>query len=123
MKRLALIALAGALAVPGLAHAQRLAPMKAGAFGKMCSSTATRTACDAYLSGLTDGATLAQVNARNTGDNAALAGFCVPATEDIAAMRAKVLTWLKAHTDSLGKPVGEGVFTALHDSYPCDVKK
>lgn len=123
MKRLVLIALAGALAVPGLAHAQRLAPMKAGAFGKMCSTTATRTACDAYLSGLTDGVTLAQINGHNNGDASAPTGFCVPATEDIAAMRTKVLTWLKAHTDSLGKPVGESVFTALHDSYPCDVKK
>ena len=123
MKRLALIALAGALAMPGLAHAQRLAPMKAGTLGKMCSSAATRTACDAYLSGLTDGVTLAQINAHNTGDTTPPAGFCVPATEDIAAMRTKVLTWLKAHTDSLAKPVGESVFTALHDSYPCDVKK
>lgn len=60
MKRLALIALAGVLAVPTLAHAQRLAPMKAGALGKMCSSSASRTACDAYLSGLTDGVTLAR---------------------------------------------------------------
>lgn len=123
MKRLALIALAGALAAPGLAHAQRLAPMKAGAFGKMCSTTATRTACDAYLSGLTDGVTLAQINGHNNGDASAPTSFCVPAAEDIAAMRTKVLTWLKAHTDSLGKPVGESVFTALHDSYPCDVKK
>ncbi|MCP1211715.1 Rap1a/Tai family immunity protein [Acetobacter okinawensis] len=123
MKRLALIALAGALAVPALAQAQRLAPMKAGALGKMCSTTATRTACDAYLSGLTDGVTLAQINAHNSGDAAAPTGFCVPASEDIAAMRAKVLAWLKAHSDSLAKPVGESVFTALHDSYPCDVKK
>ncbi len=123
MKRLALIALAGVLAAPGLAHAQRLAPMKAGAFGKMCSSASGRTACDAYLSGLTDGVTLAKINGRNEGDANAPAGFCVPATENIAAMRAKVLTWLKAHSDSLGKPVGESVFVALHDSYPCDVKK
>ncbi|MFT8417329.1 MAG: Rap1a/Tai family immunity protein [Acetobacter sp.] len=123
MKRLALIALAGALAPPSLAHAQRLAPMKAAAFGKMCSTASTRTACDAYLSGLTDGVTLAQINGHNNGDAAAPTGFCVPANEDIAAMRTKVLTWLKAHTDSLGKPVGESVFTALHDSYPCDVKK
>lgn len=123
MKRLALIVLAGVLAVPTVAHAQRLAPMKAGALGKMCSSSASRTACDAYLSGLTDGVTLAQINAHNTGDASAPTGFCVPASEDIAAIRTKVLTWLKAHSDSLGKPVGESVFTALHDSYPCDVKK
>ncbi|WP_242400821.1 hypothetical protein [Acetobacter okinawensis] len=78
MKRLALIALAGALAVPALAQAQRLAPMKAGALGKMCSTTATRTACDAYLSGLTDGVTLAQINAHNSGDAAAPTAFAFP---------------------------------------------
>lgn len=123
MKHLALIALVGTLAAPGLAHAQRLAPMKANAFGKMCSAASGRTACDAYLSGLTDGVTLAKINAHNEGDASAIAGFCVPAAEDIAAMRAKVISWLKAHPDSLPKPVGESVFTALHDSYPCDVKK
>ncbi|QEO18319.1 Rap1a/Tai family immunity protein [Acetobacter vaccinii] len=123
MKRLALLCLGVAICAPGLAQAQRVSPMKAGNFARICARATGHSVCDAYLSGLADGVSLSKISARNEGDANAPAGFCVPVQETTDAMRAKVLTWLKAHTDALNKPVGESIFTALHDSYPCSAKQ
>ncbi|WP_338077518.1 Rap1a/Tai family immunity protein [Acetobacter oeni] len=101
------------------ADAQRISPMKAGNFGRICSRPAGAEVCDAYISGVADAGTLAKINDRNEGDPKAPAGFCIPQTEAGAAMRGKVISWLKAHQNVLDKPVGESVFMALHDSYPC----
>ncbi|NHN85961.1 hypothetical protein GOB93_15120 [Acetobacter musti] len=101
------------------ASAQRLSPLKAGNFGRICSRPAGAQVCDAYISGLADAGALAKVNDRNEGDPKAPPGFCVPQVEAGTAMRGKVISWLKAHQDVLDKPVGEAVFMALHDSYPC----
>ncbi|GAN68985.1 Rap1a/Tai family immunity protein [Acetobacter orleanensis] len=127
MKRLVLIApliaLGGALLAPDLAQAQRISPMQTGNFARICSRPAGATACDAYITGLADAMALSKINDRNEGDPSAPTGFCVPTSENGAAMRGKVLTWLKAHSDALSKPVGESVFKALHDSYPCSAAK
>lgn len=131
MKRLVLIApkiapviaLGGALLAPGLAHAQRISPMQTGSFARICSRPATAPTCEAYITGVADAVTLSKINARNEGDPSAPAGFCVPMSENGATMRGKVLVWLKAHSDALSKPVGESVFKALHDSYPCSGAK
>ncbi|MBS0979900.1 Rap1a/Tai family immunity protein [Acetobacter thailandicus] len=118
------LTLAGALllASQGVAHAQRVTPMTAGRFGKICSSASGHALCDAYISGMADSVALATLSARNEGHNEA-ADFCIPVSEDAASMRSKVVAWLKGHTDTLSRPVGEGVFRALHDSYPCSAKK
>lgn len=123
MKRLDLIAASGALLMPVLAHAQRISPMQAGNFARICSRPAGATACDAYITGVADAVALSKINNRNEGDASAPAGFCVPTSENGAAMRAKVMIWLKAHSEALSKPVGESVFKALHDSYPCSGAK
>ena len=123
MKRLVLLGLGGMLAAPTLAHAQRISPMKAGTFGQICTQPAKVGVCDAYLSGMIDAGTLSKINDTNQGDAKAPAGFCVPASETTPAIRAKVVSWLKQHSDALGKPVGESVFLALHDAYPCGEKK
>ncbi|MFT9215718.1 MAG: Rap1a/Tai family immunity protein [Acetobacter malorum] len=123
MKRLALIALGGALLAPTLVHAQRISPMQAGNFVRVCSRTAGATVCDAYITGVADAVALSKINDRNEGDASAPAGFCVPTSENGAAMRVKVLAWLKAHSEAMSKPVGESVFKALHDSYPCSGAK
>lgn len=102
-----------------VADAQRVSPMTAGNFGRICSKPAGGQICDAYITGMADAGALAKVNDRNEGDANAPAGFCIPQAETGVAMRGKVVAWLKGHQDSLSKPVGEGVFMALHDSYPC----
>ncbi|WP_408737050.1 Rap1a/Tai family immunity protein [Acetobacter fallax] len=109
----------GLLVAAADANAQRVSPMKAGNFGRICSRPAGAQVCDAYISGVADAGALGKVNNRNEGDPKASAGFCIPQTESGVAMRGKVVSWLKAHQDVLDKPVGEGVFMALHDSYPC----
>lgn len=111
--------LAVGLLAADAAMAQRVSPMTVGNFGRICSRPAGASVCDAYISGLADAGTLAKINDRNEGDPNAPAGFCVPQAETGVAMRGKVVSWLKAHKDTWQKPVGEGVFMALHDSYPC----
>ncbi|MFT8670692.1 Rap1a/Tai family immunity protein [Acetobacter orientalis] len=124
MKRAALFALGTALLVPtGLVHAQRISPLQTGNFARICSKPAGASICDAYITGVADAGALAKINDKNEGDAAAPAGFCVPTTETASVMRGKVVAWLKDHSDSLSKPVGESVFRALHDSYPCSAKK
>lgn len=130
MKRLALLCLTGALASPladptlfhEQARAQRITPMQTDSFARICSRPTGHSLCDAYLSGLADGATLSKLNSSAAGDTGAVAAFCVPVSETTASIRDKVLVWLKAHTDALSHPVGESIFKALHDTYPCGAK-
>ena len=91
--------------------------------GEVCAYLFERFVCDAYLGGIADGEALSYLAAHNNGDKNALEGFCIPSDETTAKMRDKVLTWIKAHKDSLEKPVGESVFTALHESYPCSARQ
>lgn len=125
MKRHTLFALAvclgGGLLASSAAQAQRVSPLTGASFGRICTRTGPAGAqtCDAYITGMADAVALAKVNERNQGDANAPTGFCIPQTETGAAMRGKVLSWLKAHEEALKKPVGEGVFMALHEAYPC----
>ncbi|MFT9257219.1 MAG: Rap1a/Tai family immunity protein [Acetobacter sp.] len=123
MKRFVLFGLASLLAAPTLAHAQRVSPMKAGTFGQICTHSKSLGLCDAYLSGMIDAGTLSKINDTNQGDADAPAGFCVPTSETTPAIRAKVVSWLKQHSDALPNPLGEVVFKALQDAYPCGAKK
>lgn len=130
MKRLGLFCLTVALASPLVgqplfhdqAMAQRITPMQTDSFARICSRPTGHSLCDAYLSGLADGVTLSKLNSSAAGDTAATAGFCVPVSETTASIRGKVLVWLKANTDALSHPVGESLFKALHDTYPCGAK-
>ena len=119
MKRFAFLCLAVVLCAPEFAHAQRLFAMKAGKFAQICASRSGRGVCEAYLDGIADGESLSYLAAHNNGDKSAFEGFCIPTTEKTAQMRDKMLTWLNNHKESLEKPVGESVFTALHNAYPC----
>jgi len=113
------LAVVAALGAAGTAQAQRVSPLKAGRFLQMCSSAGTASICDAYITGIADAGALARINAEHEGDASAKAGFCVPQAQTGAQMRGFVTAWLRGHKDVLDKPVGEGVFAALHDSYPC----
>jgi len=120
MKRaIVMTALLGAVGLcSGGAQAQRLSPMTAEKFGRICTSEKGAALCDAYISGVSDAAALAHLNDRSEGA-AAPAAFCVPANTPTPEMRTKVVAWLKGHKAVWSKPVGESVFAALHDAYPC----
>lgn len=124
IRKLALLTVV-ALALPGaaLADEHRLSSMQAGRFGQICSKPQGRGVCDAYIAGMADAGALAALNAKAHGDMQASGGFCVPDAETTEAMRGKVLSWLKAHRDVLGAPVGKSVFAALHAAYPCSPMK
>ncbi|MDG6094469.1 hypothetical protein LOC54_04965 [Acetobacter sp. AN02] len=113
--------LSGASLSAGEAMAQRVSPMTGGSFGRICSRPAGAQICDAYISGMADGGALSKINDTTHDDSGAPAGFCIPQTETGTAMRTKVVAWLREHKDAQARPVGEGVFTALHDAYPCSV--
>ncbi|GBQ68804.1 hypothetical protein AA103196_2045 [Ameyamaea chiangmaiensis NBRC 103196] len=122
MKRIVLaLALTACAATPALA--QRVSPLTAGKFVQICSRQAGAQICDAYISGIADAGALSKVSAKNEGDAGAIAGFCIPNATTGAEMRAKVVTWLRGHDSVLGAPVGEGVFAALHDAWPCGAAK
>ncbi|WP_256887814.1 Rap1a/Tai family immunity protein [Acidomonas methanolica] len=103
----------------GSAFAQRLSPMTAEQFGRICTSEKLLEVCDAYISGVADAGALAHLNDKAGGDSASVAGFCIPAGATTPSMRGHIVSWLRAHRDVWKKPVGESVFAALHDSYPC----
>lgn len=110
-----------ALTLPGAAWADehRLSAMQGGRFGQICSKPQGKALCDAYIAGMADSGALSALNAKANGDSSAIAGFCIPDAETTDAMRGKVVSWMKAHRDVLGAPVGKSVYAALHDSYPC----
>lgn len=118
-----LVAVAGLSALASTASAQRISPMTAGNFGRICTSRGGAQICDAYITGMADAGALSKINAVNNGDASAQAGFCIPQSTTGTDLRSKVVSWLKAHKDELSKPVGETVFVALHESYPCGTGK
>lgn len=121
MNRVAPLVLTVAVAVLGAnaAKAQRLSSMTTEKFGRICTSGKGAALCDAYLSGVADAGALAHLNDKAAGSADAPAAFCVPSGTTTAAMRAKVVGWLKDHKAVWSKPVGESVVAALHDAYPC----
>ena len=124
MRTLFLLALTASTLTAGMlaavpAHAQRISPMTAEKFGKICTSNSGGAICDAYISGIADAGALAHLNDKAEGDASAVSGFCVPDSASTVSIRGHVVSWLRAHRDVWDQPVGKGVFAALHDSYPC----
>ncbi|CAP55901.1 Rap1a/Tai family immunity protein [Gluconacetobacter diazotrophicus] len=115
----ALAAGSAVASLPSSAMAQRVSTLKGGRFLEFCSRAPSVAICDAYLSGLADAVALTQVYDKNQGDKTTPTGFCIAPGATSAEMRGHVVTWLHGHSDQLSKPVGELVFTALHESYPC----
>lgn len=119
MRRFTLLAATVGVLMAMPAHANRISPMTAEKFGKICSSKTGGAICDAYISGIADAGALAPLNDKAEGDAGAVSGFCIPDDASTVSMRGLVVSWLRAHRDVWDKPVGKGVFAALHDSYPC----
>ncbi|ATU72431.1 hypothetical protein CFR78_14070 [Komagataeibacter rhaeticus] len=123
MKIARLLALGCVLAV-GLpaahASAQRVSRMTGEQLGSLCTKPAGTGICDAYISGVADSAALAHLFERNAEKDAKdISAFCIAPATPTADMRTKVVGWMKDHRDTLSRPAGEAVFTALHESYPC----
>ena len=112
---------ASVLAAPHAA-AQRVSPMMAGKFAQICTTPRLggNLVCDAYISGMADTLALSQQAARNNGDQQFKLDVCIPSETTGPGMRDKVLSWLRGHRDRLRSPVGEVVYAALRDSYPCN---
>ncbi|CAI9120840.1 Rap1a/Tai family immunity protein [Brytella acorum] len=119
IRRFSLLAATAGMLMAMPAHASRISPMTAEKFGKICTSKSGGAICDAYISGIADAGALATLNGKAEGDAGAVSGFCVPDDASTASMREHVVSWLRAHRDVWDKPVGKGVFAALHESYPC----
>ena len=125
-RMIALLLVAGgsvALSAPA-ARAQRISPMVAGRFAQICGSPrGGQSICDAYISGMADSYALVQKTARTTGDAQIKPDICVPVDTTGPAMRDRVVSWIRAHQDRMRNKVGEVVYLALHDSYPCDAAR
>ena len=116
-----LAAVLAAAALAPAAHAQRVSPMKAGRLMQLCASSnhAGQEVCDAYITGMADSFALVQKLRGESGGSAPSAGVCVPENATGAAMRGHVVAWARGHRQMMGKQVGEVVYQALHESYPC----
>ena len=109
-----------------LAQAQRISPMQAGNFARFCStpSNGGQKICDAYITGMADSFALAKaLSAGGDGQGKVVQAMCVPTSVSGDAMRSAVVSWMSSHRDKLHSKVSEVVFTALHESYPCDASK
>ena len=115
-----------ALAAPQ-ARAQRASPMPASRFVQICNSPrgGGQQICDAYITGMADSFALMQAMASKSADGQIKFNplICIPRTTTGEAMRGMVISWLGGHREKLRSQVGEVVFLALHDSYPCDAMK
>ncbi len=118
MTALALAGCALSLSAGGTAQAQRVSPMQAGRFVQFCTSPRNggQQICDAYITGMADSFALMQKLGAEQGKS----GICVPRTASGSAMRGMVLSWIDGHKERLRDQVGEVVYTALRDSFPCD---
>lgn len=105
----------------GAAHAQRVSPMPAGKFLQYCRSSSKGGVliCDAYITGMADSFALIQKLPGGSSSDSRKAGICVPRTASGESMRRAVMSWLGSHQDMLHKQVGETVYQALHETYPC----
>ena len=127
--RMTVLALAGCALAPFVlafpaaapARAQRVSPMQAGRFVQFCNSPRNggQQICDAYITGMADSFALMQKLGADQGKS----GICVPRSASGATMRGMVVSWIDGHRDRLRDQVGEVVYTALHDSFPCDGAK
>ncbi len=122
--RMTVLAVAGcalSLSLAGPARAQRVSPMQAGRFVQFCNSPRNggQQICDAYITGMADSFALMQ----HLGAAPGKSDICVPRTATGSTMRGMVLSWIDSHKERLRDQVGEVVYTALHDSFPCDGAK
>ncbi len=113
-----LVGLALSLPSDGPARAQRVSPMQAGRFVQFCNSPRNggQQICDAYITGMADSFALMQ----KLGAGQDKSAICVPRTASGSSMRGMVVSWIGGHRERLRDQVGEVVYAALHDSFPCD---
>lgn len=117
-----LLAMLSITAGHGVAHAQRVSSMQAGKLLQYCTRSSGVQICEGYIAGMADGVALTKVFDKNEGDSKAPAGFCIPSSVTGTQLRESVVVWMKKHTDQLHHPVGAAVYTALHETFPCQGK-
>ena len=124
MTALVLAACGAAILTAPQARAQRASPMLASRFVQICNTPRGngQQICDAYITGMADSFALVQAMAAKSTDGQIKFNpmICIPRTTTGEAMRGMVISWIAGHRERLRDQVGEVVFLALHDSYPCD---
>ena len=102
------------------AQAQRLTAIPAARFYQTCQSRGGQTVCDAYISGVADGVTLAEssVGKGPDGKPKLAPTICIPSLSG-TELRGRVTGWLSAHTDRLKGDVGPAVHDAMAELFPC----
>ena len=117
MKSVVVFAAVMAFTAPVMAADQpggRLSHLPAGTLLRLCQSPQTAKTCEAYISGVSDGNTLAVV----AGGPAAARKVCIPQV-DGKQLRGVVVAWLGKHPDRLSGDVGPATFDALAEAFPC----
>ena len=119
--RMTVLAVAGcalSLSLAAPAGAQRVSPMQAGRFVQFCDSPRNggQQICDAYITGMADSFALMQ----HLGGDQGKSGICVPRPAAGAALGGLGGSGGGGHKERLRDQVGEVVYAALHDSFPCD---
>ncbi len=107
----------GASMRPG--EAQRLAPIKGGKLLALCQNARARTACDAYISGVSDGIAGVQHMMTDRQGQSFAGSTCIPDATSAETLRSTVVDYLSGHPDSRDKPAAVPTFDALHAAFPC----
>lgn len=118
----AIIVLVGSVALVGIFGPDH----KAEAFQSSilldkCSRPSAQAECDAYILGITDGAslmwTISAEEARRNGEDAPTKMFCLPQDVQASNLRRTVTDWIADHPQ--GSSAATQATMALVNAYPC----
>jgi hypothetical protein len=114
---LAALALIGCVVSP--AQAQRVTTMDATRFLTLCTGREA-AGCEAYIDGVADTiVTYRELTERPGSPVKVPPDVCIPAQVSGAALRERVIGWLRGHESERGKPLHQLVYRALLASWPC----
>ena len=119
---LAAAVLAAPLVLGGGAHAQRTSNINGTRLATICSSRDAKQieGCEAYVTAVTDSATVYQkLRPADSGPGALPGYLCIPGQVTGAQLRQKYVDWMRDHRDQ-GERVAAGtVLSAMLELYPC----
>lgn len=123
MMKLLLASLTVLIAVAGSAHAERFSALDGTKLIGLCAGHDKGVAadCTAFINGVSDTVSFYQNLRPADGSKGGKlpAYICVPTNVTGVQMRQTVVSWAKAHPDTMGLQASGVVLRALHDSYKC----
>ena len=118
----ALLATAALLLLGGAAHAQRTSNINGDKLAGICSSRDAKQVegCEAYVTAVTDSATVYQkLRPADSGPGALPGYICIPGQVTGSQLRQQYVGWMRNHRDQ-GERVAAGtVLSAMLELYPC----